>query len=209
MRVLLLHAWPFSERMWASQVDALRDAGFQVDTPHLYGLGPSIDDWAAKLLRDYDGPLAVVGASMGGYCALALARRAPERIVGMVLVGTRATADSFQRRRERDEQIGLLRSGRLPQDADPEVEGEDLAVAQEAIRDRLDLSGVVASFGGPILVCAGEEDEAVPMSESLELAESAIDGRLEPFPGAGLFVNLDEPGRFNALLLDFLSRWRT
>ena len=54
--------------------------------PHLYGRGPSIDDWAAQLLRDIDGPLVAVGASMGGYCALALARRAPERVVGMVLV---------------------------------------------------------------------------------------------------------------------------
>ena len=36
---------------------------------------------------------------MGGYCALALARRAPERVLGMVLVGTRADADTFERRR--------------------------------------------------------------------------------------------------------------
>ena len=89
MKVLLLHGWPVSERIWVSQVSALRAAGFDVEVPHLYGRGPSIDDWAAQLLRDFDGPLIPVGASMGGYCALALARRAPERILGMVLVGSR------------------------------------------------------------------------------------------------------------------------
>ena len=88
MKVLLLHGWPVSERVWVSQVSALREAGFDPVVPHLYGRGPSIDDWAAHLLRETDGPLVVVGASMGGYCALALARRAPERILGMVLVGT-------------------------------------------------------------------------------------------------------------------------
>ena len=72
MTILLLHGWPVSERVWASQVSALRDAGHDVHAPHLYGRGPSIDDWAAQLLREIDGPLVPVGASMGGYCALAL-----------------------------------------------------------------------------------------------------------------------------------------
>ena len=93
MKVLLLHGWPVSERVWVPQVSALRDAGYDVHAPHLYGRGPSIDDWAAHLLRDLDGPLVAVGHSMGGYCALALARRAPERVVGMVLIGYRADAD--------------------------------------------------------------------------------------------------------------------
>ena len=90
MKVMLLHGWPLSERMWVPQVTALRKSGFSPLVPHLYGRGPSIDGWAAHLLRDNDGQFVVVGASMGGYCALALARRAPERIVGMALVASRA-----------------------------------------------------------------------------------------------------------------------
>jgi pimeloyl-ACP methyl ester carboxylesterase len=101
VKVLLLHGWPVSERVWVRQVSALRDAGFDPLAPLLYRRGPSIDDWAAQLLRDVEGPLVAVGASMGGYCALALARRAPERLLGMALVGSRADADSFERRRHR------------------------------------------------------------------------------------------------------------
>ena len=209
MKVVLLHAWPLDEQMWQPQVWALQDAGFEPLTPRLYGRGPTIDGWAAQLLGEFDGPFVAAGASMGGYCALALARRAPERILGMVLVGTRADADTFERRRYRQQVITELRSGVPPHLADEDANLEHLAVAQEAIRDRLDLSGVVASFGGPLLVCVGGGDELVSVEEAEELAASALDGKLEVFPGAGHFVAVDEPDRFNAVLLEFLAQWKT
>jgi len=209
VKVLLLHGWPVSERVWISQVSALRGAGFEPIAPHLYGRGASIDDWAAQLLREIDGPLVTVGASMGGYCALAMARRAPERIPGMVLVGSRADADTFERRRFRQQMITDLRAGDRPDRADDDSNLEHLAVAQEAMRDRLDLSGVAAAFGGPLLVCVGEHDELVTVAEAQQLAESALDGRLEVFPGAGHFAALDQPERFNEVLLEFVSQWRT
>ena len=77
------------------------------------------------------------------------------------------------------------------------------------MRARLDLSGVVASFGGPLLVCVGDRDELVPVADAEQLAASALEGRLEVFPGAGHFVALDEPQRFNEVLLDFLGQWTT
>jgi pimeloyl-ACP methyl ester carboxylesterase len=208
VKVMLLHGWPVSERVWVPQVTALRDAGFDPLAPHLYGRGPSIDDWAAQLLRDIDGPLVAVGASMGGYCALALARRAPERIVGMALVGARADADSFERRRFRQEQIADLRTGHLPELAEPDTPVEHLVETQEAMRDRLDLTVVVASFGGPLLVCVGDRDELVTVDEARELADRALNGKLEVFEGAGHFVAVDQPERFNAVLLEFVGQWK-
>jgi pimeloyl-ACP methyl ester carboxylesterase len=207
--ILLLHGWPVSERVWVSQVSALRDAGHDVWAPHLYGRGAFIDDWAAQILREVDGPVVPVGASMGGYCALALARRAPERVVGMVLVASRADADSFERRRARLELITELRAGQAPERADADADLEHLAIAQEAMRDRLDLTGVVASFGGPLLVCVGDGDGLVSVEDSERLAATALDGRLEVFHGAGHFVSLDEPERFNSVLLDFVGQWKT
>ena len=209
MKVLLLHGWPLSERMWVSQVTALRNTGFDPVAPHLYGRGHSIDDWAAQLLREVYGPVVAVGASMGGYVALALARRAPERVLGMVLSGSRADADTWDRRRIREEQISELRDGRVPDGAEPDVLLEQLAKAQEAIRDRLDLTGVVASFGGPVLVCVGDRDETISVEDSRQLADTALEGRLEVFEDAGHFPSLDQPARFNEVLLDFLSTWKT
>ena len=209
MKVILLHGWPLSERMWVPQVSALRKAGSEPLVPHLYGRGSSIDGWAAQLLRDYDGPFVAVGASMGGYCVLALARRAPELVVGMVLVASRADADTFDRRRQRDDQIAALRARGVPPELETDDSAEDLAVAQEAMRDRLDLSGIAASFGGPLLVCIGDQDDIVSVDESRELAASALRGTLEIFPGAGHFVSVEQPDQFNAVLLEFLSQWQT
>ena len=183
--------------------------GLEAEAPRLYGRGASIDGWAAQLLRESDEPFVAVGASMGGYCALALARRAPERVVGMLLAGSRADADSFDRRRRRDEQITELRASDetpvVPQDASP----EDLAIAQEAMRDRLDLTGVVSSFGGPLLVCVGDRDEIVSVEEARALSESALRGSLEIFEDAGHILSADQPERFDAVLLEFVEQWRT
>lgn len=207
MKVVLLHGWPTTERMWVPQVSALRKAGFDPVVPHLYGRGPSIDGWAAQLLGELDDPFVAVGASMGGYCALALVRRTPERVVGMVLVGSRAGADSFERRRSRDDQIAALRASGVRDELEEDVPAEQLAAAQEAMRDRLDLTGVASSFGGPLLVCVGDQDDIVSVEESRELASGALRGSLEVFPGAGHFVSVEQPERFNAVLLEFLGQW--
>jgi pimeloyl-ACP methyl ester carboxylesterase len=126
-----------------------------------------------------------------------------------VLVASRADADTFERRRYRQETITDLRAGELPALADDDADLGHLAVAQEAMRDRLDLSGVVASFGGPLLVCVGDNDPLVPVEDARALADSALDGRLEVFPGAGHFVAVDDPERFNSVLLAFLDQWKT
>ena len=96
MKVLLLHAFPLDERMWEPQLESLRD--YEVSTPRLYGRGESLDDWAASLLEEEDGELILVGASVGGYAALAMTSRAPERVRALALVGARAEGDSPERR---------------------------------------------------------------------------------------------------------------
>jgi pimeloyl-ACP methyl ester carboxylesterase len=209
MKVFLLHAWPLDEAMWKPQVDVLREAGFEPLTPRFYGRGPSIDGWAAQLLREHDGPFVAVGASMGGYCALALARRAPESITGLVLAASRADADTIERRKFRSELISRLRTSGTPPELEVDVPADLLAVAQEAMRDRMDLTGIASSFGGPLLVCAGEEDELFSVDEARALADGALVGSLEVFEGAGHFFTVDQPERFNEVLLAFLAQWQT
>jgi len=94
--VLLLHAFPLDERMWELQRPVLE--GRDVIAPRLYGRGSTMNAWAESIAAETDGELAVVGASMGGYCALALARLAPERVRGLLLLGARPDADSDERR---------------------------------------------------------------------------------------------------------------
>ena len=193
--------------MWEPQVTALGGAGFETVAPRLYGRGPSIEAWATQLLGEVDGPFVAVGASLGGYTALALARRAPERVVGLVLVGSPIGADSPDRRAYRDELIAGLRTTGIPADIETDVDAEELAVAQEAMRDRSDNTGVVASFGGPLLVCVGDGDELLPVEEARAIAKQALRGSLRVIPGAGHLVSLDRPSEFTQVVLEFLARW--
>src|SRR5947207_2957404 len=107
MTVLLLHALPLDGRMWEPQRDAFPDAV----TPRLYGRGPSMEEWASGILDEVGGDFVAVGASMGGYCALELVRQAPERVRGLVLVGSRVDADSPERREGRARTLELIHSG--------------------------------------------------------------------------------------------------
>jgi pimeloyl-ACP methyl ester carboxylesterase len=99
--LVLLHAFPLDERMWEPLG---RDGAV---TPRLYDRGNSMDEWAAAVLEEVEGPFLACGTSMGGYCALAIARRAPERLTGLVLAGARIDADSPERRDGRADTIGV------------------------------------------------------------------------------------------------------
>ena len=198
--------------MWRGQRDVL--APYDVDLPNLYALGGNtIDGWASTILERTHGELAVVGASMGGYVGLALARQAPERVRALMLVGARADADSPERREIRNAMIEMLREEGLDawRDAAPfEIpEGyaaDDFVRALEALRDRADSRDVVASFGGPLLVVVGSDDELLSVEEARAIADSAPHGRLEVVEVAGHIVNVDRPKRFNELLRGFLEQ---
>ena len=108
MTPVWLHGWPLDERMWERQV-----AAFGGVAVRLYGRGSSIDGWAAQLLDELAGDeLALVGSSMGGYTALAIAARAPDRVAAIVLSASKAAPDTPERKEFRDELIERLRERR-------------------------------------------------------------------------------------------------
>ena len=214
MNVLLLHAFPLDERMWEPQHPALE--GYEVIAPRLYGRGQTMDAWADSIADETKGELAVVGASMGGYCALALARRAPERIRALLLLGARPDADSEERRAGRADTIELIRNEgpealwrsmvpKLFRDASKTDERllyrdpDGLVGAVEAIRDREDSTDVARRFAGPLQFVVGEFD---PFVSAEELSEFEV----REVAGAGHLVNLELPDVFNEVLGEFLAR---
>ncbi len=221
MKLVLLHALPLDERMWEPQREAL--AGHEAIAPNLYRLGSSMEEWAEGVLDEAEGSFVAVGASMGGYCALAIARRAPERLRGLVLAGSRAAADAPERRPVREESIRLIREQgaeglwrQMEQSVFRGADGTIRAIALEqrpaeleaavaAIRDRADARDVVASLRVPLLVAVGDADPLVPAEEARALAESARDGRLVLLEGAGHLPSLERPAEFNAALAEFLD----
>ena len=211
MKVVLLHAFPLDERMWSPQQAVLE--GRDVVAPNLYDLGgSSIDQWAEAVLDGLDGELLAVGASMGGYVALAMARAAPEQVRGLLLAGSRAGADTPERRAARDDSIRLLReegietwASTAPAPPPAERTVDELVRATEALRDRRDATDVVRAFAGPLALVVGDRDEILSVDEAREIAASAPDGRLYVFEDAGHFTSIDRPKRFNEILIGLLE----
>ena len=210
MKVVLLHAFPLDERMWAPQRPALD--GHEVVAPNLYDLGGnSIDGWAERILEDASGEFFAAGSSMGGYVALALARQAPDRVRGLLLAGSRAGADSDERKAARNEGIRTLREegieawqSQSPAPPPPERTVEELVRATEALRDRRDATEVVRTFAGPLAFVVGDRDDFLPVAEAEELAAAAPDGRLYVLEDTGHFSSIERPKRFNEILTEQL-----
>ena len=98
--IVLLHGARLTRAMWTPQVAALADA-YRVAAIDLPGHGAlagrrfTLDgaaDHVADVIRDEspDGRALVVGLSLGGYVAMHLAARHPERVRGLVLSGCSA-----------------------------------------------------------------------------------------------------------------------
>src|SRR4051812_8615096 len=110
--VLLIHGYPLDRTIWRHQIDSLE--GFRRIAPDLRGMGQSdapdlgynMSIYAADLvaLLDVFGVEDVVlcGLSMGGYVALEFVRQHRSRVRGLVLMDTRADADTPEVRRTRD-----------------------------------------------------------------------------------------------------------
>jgi pimeloyl-ACP methyl ester carboxylesterase len=212
--VLLLHAFPLDERMWEPQRAVLE--GHDVVAPRLYGRGKTMAAMADSIAAETEGELVLVGASMGGYCALALARRVPERVRGLLLVGSRPDGDSAERRAGRAETFDVIRNEgpeglwriMLPKLFADESKADEallyrdaggLISALEAVRDREDSTAFARSFGGSLQFVIGEHDPYVSASE--------LDGfDVRELKGAGHLVNIERADEFNAILCDFLAR---
>jgi 3-oxoadipate enol-lactonase len=226
VKLVLLHAFPLDERMWEPQLEML--SGYDLATPRLYGRGATIDEIASSLLAEQDGELALVGASMGGYAALAMAHQEPARVRALALVGARADADSPERKASRADTKALIENGGaralwrnqrsrllLESASDGAVSSvreqalarseEELVSALAAIRDREDRLDTLDAFGRPVLVAVGEGDLFFPPDEAQAQAQRAPRGRFRAFAGARHLPNVEQPDEFNAALAQFLA----
>ncbi|WP_285248089.1 alpha/beta hydrolase [Pseudarthrobacter sp. efr-133-R2A-89] len=94
--ILAVHGVTASHKCWAYLAEALPDVriiapdlrgrGRSNTLPGPYGMASHAEDLAAVLAELADGPVAVVGHSMGGFASVVLAGRFPDRVRSLVLV---------------------------------------------------------------------------------------------------------------------------
>ncbi len=248
--LVLLHAFPVDARMW-NRVRLELDNDARVITPDQRGLGqsaldgsstralaherarervaerPGLDQAAADvvaLLDTLDVSRAIVGGcSMGGYVAMAVARAAPERVAGLILADTKATADTEEAQRtrletadraEREGTAGWLADtmegnllGATTRTKREEVRSEvrelvesqpadGVAWAQRAMASRPDSSATLRGFDGPALVAVGEEDTLTPTETARDVTALLRHGELAVLPEAGHLAPIETPTAF-------------
>ncbi len=231
--LVLLHPLPLDASFWGPM---WRELGADVTllTPEFPGFGgaaaeaaPTIAGFAghvAELIVAEDaGPAIVVGLSLGGYVALALAVEHPRTVAALVLANTRAEADDPEARRGRERAIDTVRidgldtylADLLPRVLSPRAEPEAwerahavaeaqdpgaVCTALEALRDRPDRTGDLAGIDARAVVIGGEDDAITPHGAVAALAGAIPGATLEMIPGAGHLSALERPVEFATIV---------
>jgi pimeloyl-ACP methyl ester carboxylesterase len=123
------------------------------------------DDALAMIDRVAQGPVVLVGSSMGGWIMLLVAMARPARVAG--LVGIAAAPDFTGWGFTQDQKLAIMREGRLVQ---PGPEGE--MVTSRAFwesGESLRLLHAEIAVDAPVRLLQGQQDDAVPWTWSLEL----------------------------------------
>ena len=239
--VLFIHGYPLNNELWAPQTDYLsefvqviapdlRGHGYSESTPYddLGSEGNSMDlmaeDCAAVLNKlNISKPVVLCGLSMGGYVSFAFYRKFPDRVRGLILAATRASADSTEAIKARNEAIQLARSegpkaiveASLPKMMAPITYSQqpDLVQRVRGIMLNTSLDGIIADLIGmknrpdstpllsnilvPTMIIHGNDDQIIPIEEVESMHKAIPKSNLVIIQDAGHLVNLEQPAIFN------------
>jgi pimeloyl-ACP methyl ester carboxylesterase len=239
--LLLLHAGIADRRMWDDQLALAEHVRLvRCDLP---GFGDStlpsgefspLASLAALLDRLSITRAAVLGSSFGGRLALDFALEYPERVGGLVLVGSglggyrmSAALDAFEteigaaleagdldRAAEIDLRVWVDGPRRAPDQLDPDMRARANAmarrvyeVASEAGRPVLPAQLAIErleALRAPTLVIVGDQDQPDMLAIADRLAEGIAGARKVAMPGVAHLPNMEQPRVFNDIVLDFL-----
>jgi YbgC/YbaW family acyl-CoA thioester hydrolase len=240
--VLFIHGYPLDHSLWEHQLahldgwtriaPDLRGMG-QSDAPDLgYSMATYADDLLALLSTLGVDRAVLCGVSMGGYVAFEMLRRARERVRGLVLVNTRAEADTTEGRKARDAAAAQAREGgaesiaraMLPRLLARTAAAEHPALVERvrrmmeatpvagilgaigALRDRPDSVSLLPALAGiPTMVIAGDDDQITPRDRAQAMADAIPGARLAVLSGAGHLAPIECPEATTSLLVDFLA----
>jgi pimeloyl-ACP methyl ester carboxylesterase len=229
--VCLVHGTGGTGGVWAPQLEGLAPVA-RVVAPDLPGHGrsggespPSIEASAAFVGRFLDalsvGRVVIGGHSMGGAVAQQFALTWPERVDGLILVGTGARLRVLPRllellARDYPEGVRLLMQmavgAQAPAPLRASLHGLTAANPQHVVLgdlkacDVFDVMDRIGTVRVPALAICGEEDQLTPPRYSRFLGERIAGTRVVVVPGAGHYVQVEQPAATTGALRDFLAR---
>ncbi|MDQ0315566.1 alpha/beta fold hydrolase [Amorphus orientalis] len=183
-----------------------------------------------QILANAPSYFALAGLSMGGYLAMELALRAPDRIERLALLNTKIRPDTPDERANREALIELaeaegmeavadrlmprlLHPDRL---ADPDLvdrvrrmavdTGADVFVAQErALLTREDISGRAGEIRMPTMVLVGDADQLTPPEMGQEIDAALPNSNLVTIEACGHLSSLERPTEVAQALATWLG----
>lgn len=190
----------------------------------------TIGEMAEEVLRFAPPRFGLAGLSMGGYVAMEVIRRAPERVSRVAFLNTTARADTPEQSQRRLEAIELAKSGRFetalslqipmllhPDNRHNSVFGariramarvigpEGYAAQQRAIMGRVDSRPSLGAITCPALALVGDQDQTTPPALAQEIAEAISGANYVEIEGAGHLPPLEQPGKTAAALGHFFG----
>jgi pimeloyl-ACP methyl ester carboxylesterase len=167
---------------------------------------------------------------MGGYNALTMLRRAPERVRRLALLDTSARPETPEQTERRKPQIALAQAGRFAevpalqfpifvhrdrQNDDAlrarvrlmaeETGAEAFLRQQRAIMTRPDVRPLLAAIKCPTLVLVGDGDELTPPALAQEIAAGIAGSRLVVVPDCGHLSTMERPDAVNRALIEWMT----
>jgi pimeloyl-ACP methyl ester carboxylesterase len=228
--IVFLHGTRLSRAVWTPQLEALADEfrvvaldlpGHGDRSPEPFSLAAAVDVVADEIReRAAGGRAVVVGLSLGGYVAMALAADHPDLVRGLVLAGAsaepvgvyaipyRMLALAFTRfATSRPERLSarFFRWRYPPRIADPIIASgfwpTGGAAALRALAGQR-FGPRLAAYSGPILIVNGQYDLLFRLTAP-RFAAAAADVRRLRLAGASHLSNLDRPASFNRVIREF------
>ena len=216
---------------WKRIAPDLRGMGLSEVPEDGYAISEYTDDMIALLDTLQLEQAVVCGLSMGGYVALDLIRRYPDRVGALILINTRSGADDDLTREGREEMISVIERegteglsdlmiGRLLGESSvaamPRVVDHlgtmicrtptaGALGALRAMRDRRDAADILGGIQVPTLVVAGMNDRLIPLRTARTLADQIPGAQFTQIPEAGHLTPLEQPIALSRVVREFLE----
>lgn len=234
--ILFIHGFCETHEIWNGFAEPISEIGevYVIDLPG-FGSSPlpstsfSIDEIARKVFhwidqRKIERPI-VIGHSLGGYVALAMAAMESDKIGGLVLFHSTAFPDSEEKKSNRNRVMDFVKTNGVGPFIDTFVPGLffdkrhaaipfvdkiarktsilTLLAFTAAMRDRQCYLEVYKKLNGSVLILAGDKDSIIPIEVTNELAKLSPRAEVKIFQETGHMAMFECPKEAQKAIVDF------